>query len=123
MSDDTGGHLPDIFGIGKLTRPVEKLIECVRDGAGAWFEPHRIRRRAEAEAAAQRTLAQAAVDTSEIAYRAQLRREDRELRRQRNIEAILKLAVRELPEAVSDERVAPDWAAFFFSSCEDIGSN
>lgn len=44
-----------------------------------------------------------------------------EKRRQSNIESIVEKAVEQLPSAVTELPVEPDWSARFFADCQDIG--
>src|SRR5690348_8760743 len=103
-----------------LTEPVNKLIETVSGAVGIVYEPTRIRRKAKAEADAAVIAANAQVQVAEIQRRADKRLRDQELRRQKNIEAITRQAIKVLPETVSSEEVDEDWVAQFFDHCQDV---
>ncbi len=103
-----------------LSKPATKLIETLASGMGAFYEPTRIRRKAQAEADALLTLANANAESSEIAQCAAHRIANRELRRQKNLENVARLAVDSLPQAVSEEPVGDDWIAQFLGHCQDV---
>ena len=124
--------LPTMFPNFNPTEPVTKLVEAVRAGTGAWFEPTRIRRKADADAYATRVATQAESDAALIkaegdvelhllAMRVEERTKYLELRRQRNIDAIVEKAIDQLPSSVSNEPVDEDWVAQFFNHAQDIG--
>jgi Protein of unknown function (DUF2806) len=110
-------EIKDLVG---LSKPAEKLIDVVAKGIGAICEPALIRRSAKAEADAAIIRAEADVKINDIAYRAKCRLEAKELRRQRNIEAVIERADRLLPKQVSSEPVSEEWAIKFFEDCQDI---
>jgi hypothetical protein len=114
-----------IFGItgvtaDALSKPATKLIETLASGIGAVYEPTRIRRKAQAEADALLTLANANAESAEIAQRTVHRIANRELRRQKNLENVARPAVELLPGAVSEEPVSDDWIAQFLDHCQDV---
>lgn len=90
-------------GLEPVSEFAKKLVETVGSAVGAIYEPARIRRRAKAEADAAKIAAQATVDAAkmrlggaldlqEMASRASARIDNREMRRQRNIESIVRRA-------------------------------
>lgn len=105
-----------------LSAPVTKLIEVVAAGCGRLYEPTGIRRKARAEGDAAVILEGARGRVSELRDRAAQRLLDTEERRQQNIEAITEDAIKRLPGTVSDDPVDQDWAARFFSECQDISN-
>ncbi|CAG0937070.1 hypothetical protein TFLX_05976 [Thermoflexales bacterium] len=125
--------LPSILQNFNPTEPVTKLIEAVRAGVGAWFEPTRIRRKADADAYASRVAAGAEGDAALIKAEGEIelqllmtRAEDRtryrEIRRQRNIDAIVDKAIDQLPASVSNKPVDEDWMVQFFNYAQDVGN-
>lgn len=106
-----------IVDVGKLSKPIAKLIESVSGAVGAVYEPTRIRRKAKAEADAMLIFADAEI---EVAKRAARRLAVQEVRRQENIETIVDSAAKLLPETVSDEPVDPDWMSRFFADAADV---
>lgn len=112
----------DLKGLAALSKPVTKLIKSIEKAAGAWWEPHGIRRRAQAERDAMLIHAEGQVQLLDLADRASQRLAERDLRRQANVEAIIGKAAHELPETVSEEPVDTDWMAQFFDQCQDFSN-
>lgn len=110
-----------LFDLKSLTEPVSKLIETIGNGIGIVYEPTRIRRKAKAEAEALQILADGSSKAAEVTWRAQTRLDYLELRRQKNIEAIVKSSSLHLPEKVSSQPVDEDWIVGFFGQCQDVG--
>jgi hypothetical protein len=119
--------------LNAVSESFTKLVETVSSGVGAVYEGRRIREKAKAEADADVTHAKAAAavariqlessfELREIAERAERRVHANEIRRQKNIEAIVSMAAQQLPAHVSNEPVDEDWAVQFFQFCQDIGN-
>lgn len=106
-----------VVDVGKLSKPLTKLIESVSGAVGAVYEPTRIRRKAKAEADAMIVFADTEI---EVAKRAARRLAIQEVRRQENIETIVDSAAKLLPETVSEEPVDPDWMSRFFADAADV---
>lgn len=106
-----------IVDLGKLSKPLTKLIESVSGAVGLVYEPTRIRRRAKAEADAMLIFADAEI---EVGKRAARRLAVQEVRRQENIEMVVESAAQLLPETVSEEPVDPDWMSRFFADAADV---
>jgi hypothetical protein len=99
-----------------------KVVDAVRDYVGIRDEPARIRRKALAEADAAVILAEGEVRAHQVRERALARLEFRELRRQANIESIVRGAIEAPPPSgTPGATVDPDWIAEFFKQCEDVG--
>lgn len=126
-----------------LVSPTEKLIDAVSGAIGKAYEPHHIRKMADAKAYELRQISEAvrnnsdvpivydstgvSIDTSdfeEIAKRASSRLAFQEITKQQNIEAVADKAYEELKssESVSDKPVNPDWMCRFFNSVENIST-
>ncbi|WGO91833.1 DUF2806 domain-containing protein [Pseudomonas viciae] len=114
-----GFSLVDLKGISE---PLTKLIETVSKGVGAIYEPMGKVRNAKAEAKAMLILAEANNEVSQVSARALERLTFQEVRRQNNIDSIVKGAVGFLPETVSEQKVDEDWIVNFFSLGQDIGN-
>ena len=110
-------EIKDLVG---LSKPAEKLIDVIAKGVGRICEPALIRRNAKAEADAAIIRAEADAKVSDIAYRAKVRLETKELRRQGTIEAIINQAGKLLPDQVSSDPVDEGWAINFFEACQDV---
>lgn len=80
-----------------LTEPISKLIETVGNGVGILYEPKRIRKKALAEAEALKISTEGRLQAQELEARAQIRLDYLELRRQKNIEAIVGQAASQMP--------------------------
>jgi hypothetical protein len=116
------GHMINV-NLEGLAKPVTKLIECVSRGAGILYEPTRIRREARAVADAELISKRAGLDSVQLDARIADRIAFNETRRQRNIDAIVGEAARQLPQSVSDAPVDEDWTARFFADCADVGDS
>lgn len=134
--------MEDLIGLGKGS---EKLIEVISNAIGAVYKPFGIRREADAEAYkikllestkisqkenATRTLAEAKKDKilildsakTTIAERAAKRKMFNEIRRQQNLENVLRGSFLSIKDEVSEEEVDPDWMQTFIEFAEDANS-
>ena len=109
--------------VGGLTAPITKLVEVVAQGIGAVYEPHKVIKLAEANAAASLILAKGDIAKYELFQRAAARLAYVEADRQANIETIVERAKLALPPTVSSSPVDRDWINSFFSSCQDISDS
>ncbi len=124
-----------------LASPATKLIEVISRGIGTLYEPHKIRKLADAEAYRIGVLTEAVsqnapvpitynsngiqIDSSdyeELQKRAAQRFVHQETQRQYNIESIADKAYDFLPQDgdSSNETVSNDWISRFISSAEDV---
>lgn len=112
----------DLSDLAGLSEPLTKLIETVGQGCGAVYEPIKITRKAKAEAKTKIILANADKEVSLIEQRMQERIYNKELNRQKNIEAITQNAAKELENntSVSKTPVDPDWVTRFYEDCQDV---
>jgi len=120
-----GKEMPEKFSLidlGKVSKPISKLIDAVSQGIGTLYEPTRIRRRARAEADAALIKAEGDIRKRELLKRAANRLAFQEMRRQENIENIVEIAAASLPETVSEEPVDKDWISRFFDECKDVSN-
>lgn len=107
-----------IVNLGDLTKPATVLIEKISDAIGVLYEPRKIRKKAEAEAEAEKIKAIATIELTEIQQRAMTRLINQEAIKQENIENITAQAVNLLPAHADSEGLDKDWIAHFFSKCE-----
>ncbi|WP_392887801.1 DUF2806 domain-containing protein [Pseudomonas migulae] len=114
-----GFSLIDLKGVSE---PLTKLIESVSKGIGVLYEPTGKIRNAKAEAEAMLILAEAGEKVESVALRALGRISHQEVRRQNNIDAIVKGAVEYLPSEVSAQQIEEDWIVNFFDLGQDIGN-
>jgi hypothetical protein len=112
-----------LIDLSALSEPACKLIEAVSQCIGTLYEPRRIRKKAKAKADATLILAKADAERQALLNRAAYRLAIQEVRRQQNIENIIKIAASSLPEKVSEEPVDPDWISRFFDECKDVSEN
>lgn len=103
-----------------LSEPASKLIDAVRSAVGILYEPTQIRRKAKAEVDASVVLAEGETKIRDIEIRSNERVRYREIRRQKNIEAITSKAIDSLPDSVSEDLVDQDWIFQFFDNCQDV---
>lgn len=124
-----------------LVSPIKKLIDAVTGAIGKVYEPHYIRKIADAKAYEINVIGQAlrgnadvpivydkgeislnTVDFEEFVKRTQNRLAYQELQKQQNIENVANKAYEllEKEETCSADPVNPDWMIRFFNSVEDI---
>lgn len=122
-----------ITGSAEVPKSISKLINTISDNLGLFCKPYHIRRIAEAEADAEVIRADTKGEVAVIRFRDKLaiqeikdRAEERvrlrEDKRQENLEAIVGMAAREMPNDVSENPVDPDWTAEFFNKCQDVSN-
>lgn len=111
-----------VINFGGLAKPATVLIEKVSNAVGVLYEPRRIRKRAEAEADAEKIKALAGIELSEIQQRGIERMVQQEARKQENIENITAQAAAQLPPDSKTEDLEEDWVAHFFDKCEHVSS-
>ena len=115
--------MPDPSSItlaGDVTKPATVLIEKIADAIGVVYEPTRVKRLAEAEAAAELIRAKAEIERGQLADRALEQLVAREAKKQQNIEQITAEAISELPADAQVERLEEDWVAHFFKKCDSV---
>lgn len=112
-----GGSL---INLGNLSKPATVLVEKVCNAVGIIYEPVHIKRRARAEAEAEKIKAVARIELSEIEHRAIERLVHQEARKQDNIEQITAQAAASLPESAKVQDIDEDWIAHFFKQCDTV---
>lgn len=112
-----GGSL---INLGNLSKPATVLVEKVCNAVGIIYEPVHIKRRARAEAEAEKIKAVARIELSEIEHRAIERLVYQEARKQVNIEQITAQAAAALPDSAKVEDLDEDWVAHFFKQCDTV---
>ncbi len=132
--------IEDLAGLGKAT---EKLLDVVAKGIGVLYKPRAIRAEAEARAYEIRVLGEANIHIErtksecqlaaainskiqmadaeqQLAERARMRLVQTELQRQRNVEAIVHLALEDPPKIVADDPVNSDWTRTLFRLGQEV---
>ena len=111
-------------------KPLEKLLDVVSKAIGKIYEPRAIRNVADAKAYEITTLEKAKIDVT--IYRQEIEQDTldrieeriihRELRKQRNMDNVVKNAIKQLKDVsyVSDSPVDEDWVVRFFNIVEDV---
>jgi Protein of unknown function (DUF2806) len=97
-----------LINLGELSKPATVLIEKVSNAVGILYEPRRIRKRAEAEAEADKVKGLASIELNEIQQRAINRLVHQETRKQENIEAITAQAAESLDKDANPEELEED---------------
>lgn len=97
-----------------LSVPHKKLLEAAASSIGPLYYPLAL---VPPESAAG--LLPSADDVPDLAERARRRRERQESRRQYNLERVVALALREMPDEVSPDPVEPAWLDKFFELAAD----
>lgn len=111
-----------IVNLGDLAKPATVLIEKVSNAVGVLYEPRRIRKKAEAEAEAEKIKALSGIELSEIQQRAIERLVHQEARKQENIENITAKAATDLPPDAKTDDLDEDWVAHFFDRCDKVSN-
>lgn len=109
-----------LVNLGDLTKPATVLIEKISNAVGILYEPRRIRKKAEAEAEADKIKAIANIELTQIQQRGLERLIYQEAKKQENIETITAQAIKVLPESANTENLEEDWIRHFFNKCENI---
>ena len=134
--------MDDLLGLGK---GAEKLLSTVEKAFGAYYLPHGLRRKADAEAyqigvisgaklgaltQEKLELAEAEVKTNVIAAEGKAELEDRlnarlkhqALQQQMNVERVVAGAMSHAPPNPASEDVDPDWLRGFFEHAQNVSS-
>ena len=111
-----------IVNLGDLAKPATVLIEKVSNAVGVLYEPRRIRKKAEAEAEAEKIKALSGIELSEIQQRGIERLVHQEARKQENIENITAKAATNLPPDAKTDDLDEDWVAHFFDRCDKVSN-
>lgn len=109
-----------LINLGDLSKPATVLVEKVSNAVGILYEPRRIRKRAEAEADAEKIKALVSIELNEIQQRAIDRFVQQEARKQENIESITAQAANALDDTAKPEELDEDWVAHFFKHCDTV---
>ena len=112
-----GGSL---INLGDLSKPATVLVEKVCNAVGIIYEPVHIKRKARAEAEAEKIKGLARIELTEIEHRAIERLVHQEARKQENIEQIAAQAAAALPESAKVQELDEDWIAHFFKQCDTV---
>lgn len=118
--------MPDLVetlkSLSKFNKSIEKLIDNVSSGIGRFYEPTHIKRITKAKADAKLITTNSEIESNELLQRAEDRNAFRQIRRQHNIEAVLKKSASYLTVTIDDSPVAEDWIVRFFEYAQDIGN-
>lgn len=109
-----------LINLGDLSKPATVLIEKVSNAVGVIYEPYHIKRKARAEAEAEKIKALAKIELTELEQRALDRFVHQETRKQANIEQITAQAAASLPSDAQVENLDEDWIAHFFKQCDTV---
>ena len=113
----------DLISLGELTKPATVLIEKISAAVGVIFEPHRIRRKALAEADAENIRAVSQIKITDLNRRAATRWLEEEAHKQENIENITKKALPKLQADAKPQNIENDWIVNFFDKCRLISDD
>ena len=112
-----------LVNLGGLSKPATVFIEKVSNAVGVLWEPHQIRRVAQAKADAAMTLAKSEVAISDLQRRAASRFVEEETKKQQNIESIAEQAISHLDPSANAEAMQDDWITNFFDKCRIISDS
>jgi hypothetical protein len=107
-----------LIEVGDLGVPINTLVEKISNAIGHIAEPHLIRRRAAAEAAALITSTKAKNIAATLEARTAARIEHQQIKRQINIESVAAIAFDNLSPQATPEKIDDDWLSLFFRHCE-----
>lgn len=105
---------------GELAKPATVLIEKISGALGIIYEPTQIKRKARANAEADKIKAVSNLEIDELQRRALTRFVSQEARKQKNIEQITAAAIESLPDDAKVAGLEEDWVAYFFKQCEHV---
>ena len=105
---------------GELAKPATVVVEKISSALGIIYEPTQIKRKAKADAEADKIKAIAKIEINELEHRAISRFVSQEARKQKNIEQITEAAIKSLPADANVADLEEDWIAYFFKQCEHI---
>lgn len=105
---------------GELAKSAIVLIEKISGALGIIYEPTQIKRKAKADAEADKIKAISKLQIDELQHRALTRLVSQEARKQKNIEQITAAAIESLPNDAKVADLEEDWVAYFFKQCEHI---
>ena len=111
-----------LISLDGLSEPATVLFRKVCDAVGILYEPTRIKRKAEAEATADKIRAIASMEVGELEERAFQRLIKSEARKQRNIEAITFKATEGLEDKADASKMDDDWIVNFFDKCSTVSN-
>jgi hypothetical protein len=122
-----------IVNLGELSKPVNTLIEKISDAVGGIFAPIQIKRKAKAEAEADKIKAISSAETSkllamtdieikDLQNRAMYRFISEETRKQINIESIAEKSFKDINDTAKPENMENDWISNFFDKCKLISN-
>ena len=109
-----------LIDIGGLAKPIDTLIVKISDAVGTVYEPHRIKKVAEAEAEAAKIKAQSEVEITDLQRRSERRRLEEDTKQQKNIEDIITNTEPHLNEDAKPDTMDDDWVANFFDKCRIV---
>lgn len=112
-----------LINFGDLSKPATILVEKVCNAVGMVYEPTHIRRKARAEAEAERIKAAVRYELADVEHRAVERFVRQEARKQENIEKITAKAVEFLPKNADAQNLDEDWVAHFFKQCDTVSDS
>ena len=92
----------------------------ISDAVGTVYEPHRIKKVAEAEAEAAKIKAQSEVEITDLQRRSERRRLEEDTKQQKNIEDIITNTEPHLNEDAKPDTMDDDWVANFFDKCRIV---
>src|SRR6267142_4149826 len=111
------------INIGDITKPITALIKKILNATGILYEPTQIVRVAKAEAERDRIRKESQIENAELERRALERIKSEEIRKQRNIEGVIHLALPLLDEKADPTKVEDDWIANFFDKSKLISDS
>jgi len=112
------GEQNPLINLGDLSRPATVLIEKISDALGVIYKPVHVKRMAKAEAEAKKIAAINDLEINEIERRGLARLVAEEGKKQKNIEDIIREALKNLQEEAKPENIEEDWISHFFDRCK-----
>lgn len=119
MSEDKGKY-SSLINVGDFGPAAQTLVDRVSNAIGVYFEPHRIVRRAKAEAKANEIDLLSKLKLEDTQRRAAQRLLHEETKKQSNIDNITQDALESLEQDAQPENIEEPWLDRFLDKAKDI---
>lgn len=105
-----------------LSKPADTLIKRLSNAVGIFYEPYRIRQKAQAEADAKLIATKADIEATALQKRAFDRWAAEEAKKQENIENVMDQAIPLIEDTAQPEKVDDDWFANYFDKVKTVSN-
>ena len=112
----------EMSDLASLSKPVNTLVKCVSKAVGIFYEPYRIRQKAQAESDAKLIATKADIEATDLQRRAFDRWAAEEAKKQENIENVMDQAIPRIEDTAQPEKVDDDWFANYFDKVKTVSN-